>query len=140
MMLAVVKGRPQVLDIKQMLEYYIEHRHEVVLRRTRFELERAAARAHILEGLRIALDNIDEVIQTIRSSANPEEARTRLMESFSLSELQSQAILTMPLQRLTGLERDKIESEYTELRQTIERLQGILDNRSQQMQIFAVQY
>lgn len=135
MMLAVVKGRPQVLDIKQMLEYYIEHRHEVVLRRTRFELERAAARAHILEGLRIALDNIDEVIQTIRSSANPEEARTRLMESFSLSELQSQAILTMPLQRLTGLERDKIESEYTELRQTIERLQGILDNRSQQMQI-----
>jgi len=135
MMLAVVKGRPEVLNIKQMLEYYIEHRHEVILRRTRFELEKAAARAHVLEGLRTALDHIDEVIKTVRSSANPEEARNRLIASFSLSEIQSQAILTMPLQRLTGLERDKIESEYAELRQAIERLQGILDDRGQQMQI-----
>jgi DNA gyrase subunit A len=135
MMLAVVKGRPETLNLKQMLGAYIEHRHEVILRRTRFELEKAEARAHILEGLRIALDHIEEVIKTIRASANPEEAKGRLMSQFELSEIQSQAILSMPLQRLTGLERDKIEGEFNELMQTINRLRGILDSRDQQMQI-----
>jgi DNA gyrase subunit A len=135
MLLVVVKGRPEVLNLKQMLEAYIEHRHEVVLRRTRFDLNKAQARAHILAGLRIALDNIDAVIQLIRSSANPEEARGRLMEQFELSEIQSQAILSMPLQRLTGLEREKIEEEYQELQRTIQRLKEILDSRDEQMLI-----
>jgi len=135
MLLAVVKGRPEVLNLKQMLEAYIEHRHEVVLRRTRFDLNKAQARAHILAGLRIALDNIDAVIQLIRSSANPEEARGRLMEQFELSEIQSQAILSMPLQRLTGLEREKIEEEYQELQRTIQRLKETLDSRDEQMLI-----
>ncbi|HIC69862.1 MAG TPA: DNA gyrase subunit A, partial [Candidatus Latescibacteria bacterium] len=135
MLLAVVKGRPEVLNLKQMLEFYVEHRHEVVLRRTRFDLSKAAARAHILAGLRIALDHIDEVIQLIRSSANPEEARGRVMSQFELSEIQAQAILSMPLQRLTGLERDKIEEEYQELENTIQRLKEILDNRDEQMLI-----
>ena len=135
MLLAVVKGRPEVLNLKQMLESYVEHRHEVVLRRTRFDLNKAEARAHILAGLRIALDHIDEVIQLIRSSANPEEARVRVMAQFELSEIQAQAILSMPLQRLTGLERDKIEEEYQELQNTIQRLKEILDSRDEQMLI-----
>ena len=135
MLLAVVKGRPEVLNLKQMLEFYVEHRHEVVLRRTRFDLNKAEARAHILAGLRIALDHIDEVIQLIRSSANPEEARGRVMSQFELSEIQAQAILSMPLQRLTGLERDKIEEEYQELQNTIQRLKEILDSRDEQMLI-----
>lgn len=135
MMLAIVKGRPEMLNIKQMLQHYVEHRHDVILRRTQFDLEKAEARAHILEGLRIALDNIDAVIATIRSSSNAEEARNRLMEQFSLSELQCQAILSMPLQRLTGLERDKIETEYNELMVTIEDLRGILASPERQMQI-----
>ena len=135
MLLAVVKGRPEVLNLKQMLESYVEHRHEVVLRRTRFDLNKAEARAHILAGLRIALDHIDEVIQLIRSSANPEEARGRVMAQFELSEIQAQAILSMPLQRLTGLERDKIEEEYQELQNTIQRLKEILDSRDEQMLI-----
>jgi DNA gyrase subunit A len=135
MMLALVKGRPQLLNLKQMLHYYIEHRHEVVVRRLRFDLEKAEARAHILEGLRIALDHIDAIIQLIRGSANPEEARNRLMVQFSLSEVQSQAILAMALQRLTGLEREKIESEYAELVQLVEKLRNILNNRDLQMQL-----
>jgi len=135
MMLAIVKGRPEMLNIKQMLQHYVEHRHDVILRRTQFDLEKAEARAHILEGLRIALDNIDAVIATIRASSNPEEARNRLMEQFELSELQCQAILSMPLQRLTGLERDKIESEFNELMVTIEDLRGILASPERQMQI-----
>ena len=135
MLLAIVNGRPEMLNLKQMLEHYVAHRHEVIQRRTRFDLEKAEARAHILEGLRIALDHIDEVIQTIRASASPEEARARLMSQFELSELQSQAILSMPLQRLTGLERDKIEGEYQELMQTIETLRGILDSRERRMEI-----
>ena len=135
MMLAVVDGRPRILDLKQMLEQYVSHRHDVVVRRTRFELSKAEARAHILEGLRIALDNIDEVIELIRASADPEAARAGLMERFELSEVQVQAILTMPLQRLTGLERDKIEEEYAELIQTIERLRSILASRDLQMQL-----
>ena len=106
-----------------------------MLRRTRFDLAKAEARAHILEGLRIALDNIDAVIELIRDSANPDEARERLTESFELSEIQAQAILTMPLQRLTGLERDKIEEEYQQLQETIRQLKHILENRDAQMQI-----
>ena len=135
MMLAVVKGRPQLLNIKQMLQHYIEHRHEVVLRRARFDLNKAEARAHILEGLRIALDNIDAMIELIRASADPGEARDRLMTGYELTEIQAQAILTMPLQRLTGLERDKIDEEYAELQDTIRRLKSILANRDEQMQI-----
>jgi len=135
MMLAVVKGRPELLNIKLMLEQYIEHRHDVILRRSRFDLAKAEARSHILEGMRIALDNIDAVITLIRASANPEEARNRLGEQYELSEIQANAILSMALQRLTGLEREKIEAEFRELQETIERLKGILANRDQQMQI-----
>ena len=135
MMLAVVKGRPETLNLKQMLEQYIEHRHEVVLRRTRFDLNKAEARAHVLEGLRVALDNIDAVITTIRASANPEAARTAVMGEFELSEIQAQAILAMALQRLTGLERDKIEEEYNELVETIAQLKHVLESRDGQMRI-----
>ena len=135
MLLAVVEGRPQVLDLKQILQHYVNHRHEVVQRRTRFELEKAEARAHILEGLRIALDQVEEVIQIIRSSASPDEARIGLASRFELDEVQSQAILAMPLQRLTGLERDKIESEYAELVRAIEEFRAILASRGLQMQI-----
>ena len=135
MNLAVVNNRPEILTLKQMLEHYVAHRHDVVLRRTRFDLEKAEARAHILEGLRIALDNIEEVIQIIRSSASPDEARSRLTERFDLSDAQNQAILNMPLQRLTGLEREKIESEYAELLEAIAELRGILDSRPRQMEI-----
>lgn len=135
MVLAVVDRRPQILNLKQMLQHYLDHRHEVVERRARFELEKAQARAHILEGLRIALDHIDEVIETVRASANPEEARERLISRFELSEVQSQAILTMPLQRLTGLEREKIDNEYNELMGTIEDLRDILGSRDRRMQI-----
>ena len=134
-MLAVVEGRPRILNLKQMLEQYVAHRHDVVVRRARFELSKAEARAHILEGLRIALDNIDDVIELIRASADPEAARTGLMERFELSEVQAQAILTMPLQRLTGLEREKIEEEYNELVKTIESLHAVLASRDLQMQI-----
>ncbi len=151
MMLAIVKGRPELLNLKQMLQHYIDHRHEVILRRTRFDLDKAEARAHVLSGLRFALDHIDWVINTIRSSASPEEAKKRLMEGASLevaefsgvsgeeglvlSEIQAQAILSMPLQRLTGLERDKIDSEFNELQITIADLRDILDSRDRQMQI-----
>jgi len=135
MMLAVVKGRPETLNLKQMLEHYVEHRHDVVLRRTRFDLNKAEARAHILQGLRVALDNIDAVISLIRASANPEAARNALMGEFQLSEVQAQAILAMALQRLTGLEREKIEEEYNELVETIAQLKHILESRDAQMQI-----
>ncbi len=133
--IAIVKGRPETLNLKQLLEHYVAHRHEVVLRRTRFDLGKAEARAHVLEGLRIALDNIDAIIQLIRASANPEEARGRLMEEFVLSEIQANAILAMALQRLTGLEREKIEEEFQELMQLIEHLKAVLDSRDMQMQI-----
>ena len=151
MMLAIVKGRPELLNLKEMLQHYIDHRHEVVLRRTRYDLDKAEARAHVLAGLRFALDHIDWVINTIRSSASPEEAKQRLMEGASLevadftgvsgeeglvlSEVQAQAILSMPLQRLTGLERDKIDGEFDQLQRMITDLRDILDNRSRQMQI-----
>ncbi len=135
MMLAIVAGRPELLNLKQLLEHYVSHRHEVVLARARFDLNKAEARAHILAGLRLALDHIDAVIQTIRSSADPEEARGRLMAQFGLSELQSQAILAMPLQRLTGLERDKIETEFQELQRQIADLRELLASRDRQMQL-----
>ena len=133
--IAIVDGRPETLNLKQLLEHYVAHRHEVVLRRTRFDLGKAEARAHVLEGLRIALDNIDAIIQLIRASANPEEARGSLMEAFALSEIQANAILAMALQRLTGLEREKIEDEYNELMTLIEHLRAVLESHDMQMQI-----
>ena len=144
MMLAIVNGRPETLNLKQMLQHYIDHRHEMIVRRTQYDLERAEARAHILEGLRIALDHIDLVIETIRRSSSPADAQERLAVirpatdagvQFELSERQIQAILSMPLQRLTGLERDKIEDEYKGLMTTIEDQRGILASRERQMQI-----
>ena len=155
MMLAIVNGRPETLNLKQMLQHYIDHRHEMIVRRTQYDLERAEARAHILEGLRFALDHIDLVIETIRRSSSPADAQERLArirptpktrelsggfgknadEQFELSERQIQAILSMPLQRLTGLERDKIEDEYKGLMTTIEDQRGILASRERQMQI-----
>ena len=134
-MIALVDGQPRQLTLKEMLQHYIDHRHEVVVRRTTFELRVAEDRAHILEGLRIALDQIDLVIQIIRGSQDPASAREALMERLSLSERQAQAILTMTLQRLTNLEQQKIEDEYSELVKEIERLRGILDSRQQRMDI-----
>ena len=133
--IAIVDGRPVTLNLKRLCEHYLAHRHEVVLRRTRFDLSRAEARAHLLEGLRVALDNIDAVIELIRSSADPAEARGRLMAGFELSEIQASAILSMPLQRLTGLERDKIEAEYQELQEAIGHFRAVLDSRDMQMDI-----
>ena len=125
-MLAIVDNQPKVLDLKQMLVQFIDHRKTVVVRRTRFDLRKAEERAHILEGILKALDNLDEVITTIRASQTPKEARVRLMESFALSEVQAQAILDMRLQKLTGLERDKVVEEYKELMALIEQLRAIL--------------
>lgn len=133
--IALVKGRPQLLNLKDLIHYFVEHRHEVVVRRTKFELAEAKKRAHILEGLLIALDHLDEVINLIRSSDTPEEARLGLMEKFGLSDIQARAILDMTLRRLTGLERDKIKEEYNELMKTIEYLQSILDDEGKRMQI-----
>ena len=132
---ALVKGRPETLNLKQLIECFVEHRHEVVTRRTEFELREAEKRAHILEGYIIALDNIDEIIKIIRGSKDPETARNLLMERFSLSEIQSRAILDMRLQRLTGLERDKIEKEYKEIMELIEDLRDILAKKERRMQI-----
>ncbi|NKE69513.1 DNA gyrase subunit A [Candidatus Manganitrophus noduliformans] len=125
-MLSLVNNQPQVLNLKQMLQYFLDFRREVIIRRTRFELREAEARAHILEGLKIALDHLDEVIALIRSSPSPDEAKTGLMRRFGLSELQAQAILDMRLQRLTGLERDKLIAEYREVLQKIEQLKALL--------------
>ena len=125
-MLALVDGQPRVLNLKQMLYYYVKHQKDVVTRRTKFELNKAEARAHILEGLRIALDNIDAVIKLIRGSKTTQEAKTGLIEQFKLSDIQAQAILDMRLQRLTGLERDKIEAEFEELMRRINGLREIL--------------
>ena len=127
-MLAVVDNRPQLLNLKTALSCFVDHRREVVIRRTRYDLEKAEARAHILEGLRIAIDNIDEVVALIRASANPEEARTALMERFALSEVQAKAILEMRLQRLTGLQREELMNEYKDLLQKIEFYRSILEN------------
>lgn len=125
-MLALVKNQPMVLNLKQILEYYVEHQKEIITRRTRYELGKAKERAHILEGLKIALDHLDEVIKTIRASANAEIARAALVEKFALSERQAQAILDMRLQRLTGLERKKIDDEYIDVLETIDWLESVL--------------
>lgn len=136
-MLSLVKGRPKVLTLREMLQYFIDHRIEVIVRRTRFELDAAEKRAHILEGFIIALDNIEEVIQTIRESADPKVASINLQSRFNLSEIQAKAILEMRLQRLTGLEREKILEEYKEIIQTIERLRAILASRELQFQMIS---
>ncbi|XOV95051.1 MAG: DNA gyrase subunit A [Bacteroidota bacterium] len=132
---ALVKGRPYTLNLKDLIKYYVEHRHDVVVRRTQYELDEAEKRAHILEGYLIALDNLDEVIALIRSSRDPEIAKNGLMEKFQLSEIQAKAILDMRLQRLTGLEREKIISEYEEIKKLIEHLKNILGNEDLRMQI-----
>lgn len=134
-MLALVNGIPRVLNLKEIVSYFIEHRHDVIMRRSRYELEQAEKRAHILEGFKIALDNIDEIIALIKKSRTPDTAKSNLMKRFKLSEIQAKAILDMRLQRLTGLERQKIEDEYREVIKTIERLRAILANRSLQMQL-----
>ena len=132
---ALVKGRPYTLNLKDLIKYYVEHRHEVVIRRTQYELNEAEKRAHILEGYLIALDNLDEVINLIRSSRDPEIAKTGLMENFKLSEIQAKAILEMRLQRLTGLEREKIQKEYNEIMELIAKLKEILDKEDLRMGI-----
>ena len=134
-MLALVDGIPRVLTLKQALEYFIEHRHEVVVRRTQYELRQAKARAHILEGLQIAIDNIDEVIEIIRAASSPDVARLELMEAFDLSEKQAQAILDMRLQRLTGLERQKLIDELKALKELIVELSTLLENRDMRMSL-----
>jgi len=133
--IALVKGRPQLLNVKEMIHYFVEHRHEVVTRRTEYELRKAEERAHILEGLIIASDNIDEVIALIRSSKNGEEAREKLIKRFELSEIQARAIVEMRLRQLTGLEQDKLRSEYEELIKTIADLKDILANKDRRMAI-----
>ena len=133
--IALVKGRPQMLNLKQLIVHFVEHRLEVITRRTRYDLNEAQKRAHILEGLLIALDHLDEVIALIRASKTPDEARTGLMDTFALSEIQAKAILEMRLQRLTGLERDKIREEYNELLKQIEYYQGLLDDENLRMEI-----
>lgn len=125
-MIALVNNEPMLLNLKQMLELYLKHQEAVVTRRTRYELNKAEERAHILEGLLIALDNIDKVIQIIRSSKNVAEAKERLIESFGLSDAQAQAIVDMRLRALTGLEREKLEAEYAELMKKISELKAIL--------------
>jgi DNA gyrase subunit A len=132
---ALVNGRPKTLNLKELIHYYVEHRHDVVVRRTKYELEEAEKRAHILEGYLIALDNLDEVIELIRKSRDPEEAKTGLIEQFSLSEIQAKAILEMRLQRLTGLEREKIVKEYEEVQALIVKLKEILDSEELRMTI-----
>ena len=133
--IALVKGRPQLLNLKEMIHHFVEHRHEVVTRRTVYELRKAEERAHILEGLIIASDNIDEVIAIIRASSNADEAREKLIERFKLSEIQAKAIVEMRLRQLTGLEQDKLRSEYEELMKTIEDLKDILDKKERRMDI-----
>jgi DNA gyrase subunit A len=134
-LLALVDGIPKIMSLKTILNHFIDFRHEVVVKRTEFELKEAEARAHILEGLKIALDNIDGVIKIIRGSKDPAQAKEGLMNGFNLSEVQSQAILDMRLQRLTGLEVDKVVAEYKELIQIISNLKSILDNKSKRMNI-----
>jgi len=132
---ALVKGRPRLLNLKELIHYYVEHRHEVVVRRTEYELREANKRAHILEGLIIALDNIDAVIELIKASKNPEEARNGLMSEFSLSEIQAKAILEMRLQRLTGLEIQKIKEEFDEVMKQIAFFENILSDEGLRFQI-----
>lgn len=133
--IALVKGRPELLTLKRMIELFVEHRQDVVIRRTRYELRKAQERAHILEGLIIASDNIDEVIAIIRSSSTPPEAIQRLMERFGLSDIQSRAIVEMRLRQLTGLEQDKLHAEFEEIQKLISHLNEILDNESLRMNV-----
>ncbi|HRH33576.1 MAG TPA: DNA gyrase subunit A [Catalimonadaceae bacterium] len=131
----LVKGKPMTLNMKELIQYFVEHRHEIVVRRTQFDLNEAEKRAHILEGLLIALDNLDAVIKLIRESIDPEEARNGLMENFKMTEIQARAVLDMRLQRLTGLERDKIIEEYQEIQKLIARLKEILGDEGIRMGI-----
>jgi len=133
--IALVNGKPQMLNLKEMIHYFVEHRHDVVVRRTTFELRKAEERAHILEGLIIASDNIDEVIAIIRGSENPDAARENLIKRFELSEIQAKAIVEMRLRQLTGLEQDKLRSEFEELMKTIADLKDILDKKDRRMEI-----
>ena len=133
--IALVNGRPEMLNLKDLIHYFVEHRHDVVVRRTQFELRKAEERAHILEGLIIASDNIDEVIALIRSSSNADEARNKLIEKFELTEIQAKAIVEMRLRQLTGLEQDKLRGEYDELVKTIADLKDILDKKDRRMSI-----
>ncbi|WP_299676476.1 DNA gyrase subunit A [uncultured Tenacibaculum sp.] len=133
--IALVKGRPEQLNLKQLIHYFVEHRHEVIVRRTQYELKKAEARAHILEGLIIASDNIDEVIAIIRGSANADEARESLIKRFELTEIQAKAIVEMRLRQLTGLEQDKLRAEYDEIIKTITDLKDILANEPRRYQI-----
>ena len=133
--IALVKGRPQMLNLKDMIHHFVEHRHEVVVRRTQYELRKAEERAHILKGLIIASDNIDEVIALIKASANTDEARNKLISTFELTEIQAKAIVEMRLRQLTGLEQDKLRTEYDELMNTIADLKDILDKKDRRMEI-----
>jgi DNA gyrase subunit A len=133
--IALVKGRPKTLNLKQLIHYYVEHRHEVVVRRTQYDLDQAEKRKHILEGLLIAVDNIDEVVQIIRGAANTEEAQTKLMERFTLSEIQARAILDMRLRALTGLSREELRKEYDDLLKQIEYFHQVLADESLRMKI-----
>ncbi len=133
--LALVKGRPKVMALKELIQHFIEHRIEVIIRRTMYDLDQAESRAHILEGLKIALDNLDEVIKTIRASNNPQEANEQLRKKFALTDLQAKAILDMRLQKLTGLERDKIDQEYGDIVDRISDYRGILSDRGRQTDI-----
>ncbi|WP_461533123.1 DNA gyrase subunit A [Sinomicrobium sp.] len=133
--IALVNGKPQLLNLKDMIYHFVEHRHEVVVRRTTYELKKAEERAHILEGLIIASDNIDEVIALIRASSNADEAREKLIERFSLSEIQARAIVEMRLRQLTGLEQDKLRAEYEDIKKLIEELKDILARKERRMEI-----
>ena len=133
--IALVNGRPQLLNLKDLIRHFVDHRHDVVVRRSRFDLQKAEERQHIVEGLLIAQDNIDEVVHIIRSSKTGDEARTRLQERFGLSELQTAAILEMRLRQLTGLQREQLENEHAELAKTIDYLKAVLANVDMQMQI-----
>lgn len=137
--IALVNGRPELLNLKDMIRHFVDHRHDVVVRRTKYELAQAEKRAHVLQGLLIALDNLDAVIKLIRGSKTPEEARTGLMADFDLSEIQARAILDLRLQKLTGLERDKLKAEYEELMKTIAHLKEILDNFELRMSIITTE-
>ncbi|MCD4716459.1 MAG: DNA gyrase subunit A [Desulfobacterales bacterium] len=134
-LLAIVNGRPQILTLKQILEHFVAHRREIIIRRTIYDLRKAEERAHILEGLKKALDFLDDVIELIRSSSDPKDAKARLMSDFDLSDLQAQAILDMRLQRLTGLEREKINAEYQDLSKNIARFKAILESQAMVLQI-----
>ena len=133
--IALVNGRPEMLNLRDMVKHFVAHRHEVVVRRTEYELRQAEKRAHVLEGLLIAIDNLDAVIKLIRASATVDEAKSGLMTEFKLSDVQAKAILEMRLQKLTGLERDKIKAEYEDLMKTIEYLKSILGDRVLRMEI-----